>query len=53
MNWKAAKDGNFVQCLETDQAGSVGSISELYSAGVRFDVGPETDFPGTFFFLDS
>ena len=40
-------------CVKSEQAGSVGSISELYSAGVRFDVVPDTEFLDTFSFLDS
>jgi len=51
INWKVAKDGNFV--YKSEQAGSVGSISELYSARFRFDVVPDTDFLDTFPFLDS
>jgi len=35
-------------CVKSEQAGSVGSISELYSAGVRFGVVPDTDILDTF-----
>jgi hypothetical protein len=40
-------------CVKSERAGSVGSISELYSAGIRFDVVPDTDFLDKFSILDS